>query len=107
MVQVYLAWLKLLGVGQDRWRLRVSIHESADVCEAERYWVLIAGVPVDFLRRATLKRHNPRTTRKNIGIGYHGCLTISVLRSADLYRRIEGWWMGIADTQGGADSGRV
>jgi hypothetical protein len=26
-----------------------------------------------------------------VGDAYHGCLRIDVLRSADLYQRIEGW----------------
>src|SRR5215472_12411772 len=39
----------------------------------------------------TLKRHNPKTVRKNVGDDYHGCLRIDVRRSAGLYRRIEGW----------------
>ena len=34
---------------------------------------------------------HPRTTRKNIGEGYHGCLRITARRSSDLYRKIEGW----------------
>jgi hypothetical protein len=38
-----------------------------------------------------VKRHNPKTVRKNVGDTYHGCLRIDVRRSADLYRRIEGW----------------
>ena len=41
--------------------------------------------------RVTLKRHNPRTVRKNVGADYHGCLIVSVRQGADLYRRIEGW----------------
>lgn len=45
--------------------------------------------------RATLKRHNPRTVRKNTGDAYHGCLVIYVRQSADLYRRMEGTWYGI------------
>ncbi|MFI6443359.1 hypothetical protein [Kitasatospora sp. NPDC050543] len=95
VIQLYLRWLRLLGVEQDRWRLRVAIHESADVTSAERYWAQIAGVPTDFLQRATLKRHNPTTTRKNIGVNHHGCLSVNVLGCADLYRRIEGWWSGM------------
>jgi len=36
-----------------------------------------------------------RTNRKNVSDGYHGCLLIQILESADLYRRIEGAWCGI------------
>jgi hypothetical protein len=32
----------------------------------------------------TLKRHNPETTRGNVGEAYHGCLRIEVRRSGDL-----------------------
>ena len=33
----------------------------------------------------------PADIRKNVGADYHGCLIVKVRRSADLYRRIEGW----------------
>jgi len=38
-----------------------------------------------------VKRHNPRTVRRNTGETYHGCLRIDVLRSGPLYKQIEGW----------------
>ncbi|WFB07710.1 hypothetical protein LRS74_12085 [Streptomyces sp. LX-29] len=95
MIQVYLAWLALLDVGCERLRFRVMIHESADVAAAERYWADLVGIKVSALDKTTLKRHNPKTVRKNVGEGYHGCLVVRVLGSADLYRRIEGWWYGI------------
>ncbi|MBU3869404.1 hypothetical protein KN815_36700 [Streptomyces sp. 4503] len=95
MIQLYLAWLSLLGVEPERLRYRVMIHESAQVAEAERYWAELIGVDVTTLERTTLKKHNPKTVRKNVGEGYRGCLVVRVLKSADLYRRIEGWWYGI------------
>ncbi|MGW2253591.1 hypothetical protein ACWCXH_25850 [Kitasatospora sp. NPDC001660] len=57
--------------------------------------------------RTTLKRHSAKTVRQNTGEGYHGCLVVGVVGGADLYRRIEGWRMGTADTQSGGDSGSV
>ncbi|WP_435837870.1 hypothetical protein [Streptantibioticus parmotrematis] len=95
VISVYLAWLALLGVAPERLGFRVMIHESADVAGAERFWAELVGVDVSALARTTLKRHNPRTVRKNVGEGYRGCLVVSVRQSADLYRRIEGWWYGI------------
>jgi hypothetical protein len=59
-------------VQRERLTLRVSIHESADVEAAERFWAGVAGVDTSALGRATLKR-----------------------QSADLYRRMEGAWYGI------------
>nr|WP_236057356.1 hypothetical protein [Streptomyces sabulosicollis] len=95
MIQLYLAWLSLLDVEPERLRYRVMIHESAEVADAERYWAEVIGVDVADLERTTLKKHNPKTVRKNVGEGYRGCLVVRVLKSADLYRRIEGWWYGI------------
>ncbi|MFE9807630.1 hypothetical protein [Streptomyces sp. NPDC005548] len=95
MIEVYLAWLRLLGVSSDRLRLHVHIHESGDVEGAERFWTELVGTDATALGRTYLKRHNPKTNRKNLGQDYRGCLVIRVLGSAELYRRIEGWWYGI------------
>ncbi|MEU2540364.1 hypothetical protein [Streptomyces iakyrus] len=95
VIRVYLAWLDLLGVSRERLRFRVLIHESADVDAAHRHWADIAGVEASAFAKPTLKRHNPKTVRKNTGDDYHGCLVVTVARSAELYNRIEGWWSGI------------
>ncbi|MEU9247094.1 hypothetical protein [Streptomyces sp. NPDC048385] len=95
VIKLFLGWLDLLEVTRDRLSLRVSIHETADVRAAEEFWAGVAGVEVSAFSKATLKRHNPRTVRKNTGDSYHGCLTIYVRQSADLYRRMEGAWYGI------------
>ncbi|CAL9443293.1 hypothetical protein SUDANB58_02296 [Streptomyces sp. enrichment culture] len=95
VIQVYLAWLDLLGVSRDRLGFRVLIHESADVEGATRYWADLSGTDCSAFSKPTLKKHNPKTVRKNTGDRYHGCLVITVARSAELYNRIEGWWNGI------------
>ncbi|WP_344605441.1 hypothetical protein [Streptomyces glaucus] len=101
MIQVFLAWLDLLEVERERLRFTVMIHETADVAAAERYWAGIVGADRSAFNKTILKKHNPKTVRKNVGDSYRGCLVIKVLQSADLYRRIEGSWYGIVL---GADS---
>jgi hypothetical protein len=95
VIRLFLRWLDMLEVTRDRLTLRVSIHESADVAAAEKFWADVVGVDVSAFSRATLKRHNPRTVRKNTDAAYRGCLVIYVRQSADLYRRMEGSWYGI------------
>lgn len=95
VIRLYLRWLDLLEVPRERLRFRVSIHESADVSAAERYWAdLVGGDPATF-QKPTLKKHNAKTARKNTGDAYRGCLVVSVTQSAELYRRMEGAWYGI------------
>ncbi|MEV4942955.1 hypothetical protein [Streptomyces zaomyceticus] len=95
MIQVFIAWLDLLDVEPARRKYYVMIHETADVAAAEQYWGSLVGVDPSTFNKTTLKRHNPRTNRKNVNDDYHGCLAIQILGSADLYRRIEGAWCGI------------
>ncbi|MFI6022446.1 hypothetical protein ACIBCP_33005 [Streptomyces sp. NPDC051287] len=95
VIRVYLAWLDLLEVDRESLGFRLLIHESADIEAAHRFWAGIAGVDPAVFARPTLKKHNPKTVRKNTGDDYHGCLVIGVARSARLYNRIEGWWRGI------------
>jgi transcriptional regulator with XRE-family HTH domain len=103
MIEVFLAWLDLLGVERDRLRFTVMIHESADVAGAERYWADLVGADTTAFNKTTLKKHNPKTRRKNTGDSYRGCLVIKVLKGADLYRRIEGSWYGIVESARKAD----
>ncbi|KOG08974.1 MULTISPECIES: hypothetical protein [Streptomyces] len=95
MIQVFAAWLDLLGIEPERRRYCVMIHETADAAKAERYWADLVSADPSAFRKTTVKRHNPLTNRKNVDAGYHGCLVIRILGSADLYRRIEGAWCGI------------
>ena len=43
MIKLYLAWLRQLGVTNDRIKYRVSIHDEADVDGAVRYWADVVG----------------------------------------------------------------
>ncbi|MFF0076676.1 hypothetical protein [Streptomyces sp. NPDC005494] len=97
MIETYLAWLAAVGVTPDRICFRVMIHEAAEVEAAERYWAELVGIDASALQRTTLKKHNPKTVRKNTGDSYHGCLVIRVSQGAELYRRVEGWWRGIVE----------
>ncbi|NUO42682.1 MAG: hypothetical protein HOV82_11650 [Streptomyces sp.] len=95
VISFFLHWLDVLGVERERLRFRVSIHESADVTAAEEFWAELTDVTPSSLQKTTLKRHNAKTSRKNTAEAYRGCLVIYVLKSADLYRRVEGAWCGI------------
>jgi hypothetical protein len=91
MILFFLRFLGAAGVAPHMMIYRVYIHETADVRAAERFWLELTGADPAQFRRSILKTHKPRTVRKNVGEDYRGCLRVEVRRSAELYRRIEGW----------------
>ncbi|MEU1000997.1 hypothetical protein [Streptomyces tibetensis] len=108
VIRLYLAWLNMLGVERDRLRYRVMIHATADIEGAERFWAKAVGVEVSTFQKTTIKKHNPKTVRKNVGEHYRGCLVIRVSQGAELYRRIEGWWHGmVSGIAASVSSGKV
>jgi predicted transcriptional regulator len=95
LIRFFLRFLEAAGVDRDDLILRVCIHENADAEAAQRFWVEVTGVSPSQFRSPTLKRHNPKTVRMNVGGNYHGCLRIDARRSGEFYRKIEGWASGV------------
>jgi hypothetical protein len=94
LIGFFLRFLDTAGIPRDDLIFRMHIHETADIEAAHRFWLDLTGAQASQFRRPVLKRHNPKTVRKNVGEGYRGCLRIDVRRSSELYRRIEGWAAG-------------
>ena len=95
LIRLYLRWLDLLDVEPERRVYSVSIHETGDIDGAMQFWADVVDVPAARFGRPMLKRHRPRTNRRNQGVGYHGCLVVRVLGSADLYLQTEGLVHGL------------
>jgi hypothetical protein len=95
LVRLFLRFVGLLGYPREELSYRVSIHESADVEGAKRWWEEQADLPVGLLTAVTLKRHEASPGRYNTGDDYHGCLVIAVPQSSRLYWRMEGIMMGL------------
>lgn len=96
LISFFLLFLDTVGIPRSDLAFRLHIHETAEVESAERFWLRLTGARWEQFRKTSLKHHNPRTTRKNIGNDYHGCLRVEVKRSCELYRKIEGWISAVA-----------
>jgi hypothetical protein len=95
LIRLFLRFLDTAGIPRSDLVFTVSIHESGDVAAAQRFWLEATGAKSEQFNKPSLKRHNPKTTRKNVGEDYHGCLRIAVHRSSALLRKIEGWAQAI------------
>jgi len=99
MILFFLRFLNVAGIQRERIRCQVAIHESADVAGAQQFWQQLIGLPSEQFRRPALKRHNPKTTRKNTGDDYHGCLVVTVSKPTEFYRQIEGWARAVMQSE--------
>jgi hypothetical protein len=97
LICFFLRFLAIAGVQLGDVIFRIHIHESADAEAAQRYWESVTGASASQFGKPTVKRHNPKTNRANVGDTYHGCLRIDVRRSGELYRQIKGWVSGITE----------
>ena len=91
LIRLFLRFLASVGAEQNDLTYSVQIHETADVAEAQRFWQDVTGASAEHFTKPAIKRHNPKTNRKNVGESYHGCLRISVYRSSTLHQKIAGW----------------
>jgi transposase-like protein len=101
LMRLMVRWLRLVGVPPERWVVRIQIHETGDLKAAEQYWRHVLGLPELQFGKASIKRHVPRTNRKNVGEGYHGCVSIYVRKGAHLLEQVEGWVVGALLGAGG------
>lgn len=107
LIRFFLRFLATVGVPRCDLTFRVHIHETGDVEAAQRFWQAVTGAPAEQFAKTVIKRHNPKTNRKNVGEEYRGCLRVSVYRSSGLYRKIEGWARASVAEQSGEDPNRL
>ncbi|MFI0482418.1 helix-turn-helix domain-containing protein [Actinomadura sp. 9N215] len=104
LIVLFHRFLQVAGVSPEQLRIRLHIHETADIAEATEWWSKLIEVPPDEFQKPVIKRHDPKTNRKNLVDGYRGCLHITVTKSAELYQRIEGWAYGAMLGPGAAEA---
>jgi hypothetical protein len=99
MVVVFLKWLKLLKIDQERIHFELYVHESARerVPEMQHFWSKILKSSINNLTHVYFKKGNNSTNRRNIGREYHGLIRIKVKESTDLNRQVSGWVSGICE----------
>jgi hypothetical protein len=97
LLRIFLAFLELLGRNRETLSYRVHIHETSDAEAAGDWWANQLKVPREQFQPPTIKKHQPRTNRMNVGADYHGCLMISVPKSREIYWRIEGMMAALTE----------
>ncbi|MCR4285280.1 MAG: hypothetical protein NUW00_00120 [Candidatus Kaiserbacteria bacterium] len=101
MITLFMKWLrKCIYVPDTDIQLILHIHQNRqnDISNFKKFWMQTTGLSEQNFGSNVIKRHNPKTKRKNTGDTYKGLLAIRVKRSTMLNRRIQGWIYGIIDS---------
>lgn len=98
MIKIFLKWLMVVcKIPKKDICFRIFLHRTAEhkIVNVQKYWSDIAGFPITKFQKVTWKKHNIKTTRKNIQDNYYGLLEVGVFKSTNLNRQILGWVKGI------------
>lgn len=91
MILLIRRWLlRYCGVSAADLTYALYIHDSANICLAQRFWAGRLGIPPTSIR-TYLKKPNPLTRRHNLGTHYYGTIRLSVRRSTALTHRVVAW----------------
>ncbi|MFC1710458.1 hypothetical protein ACFL0F_02260 [Patescibacteria group bacterium] len=103
MISLFLKWLRdCLDVAVGDISLDLYLHSNNLSRETEiiKYWANKTKLPKNKFSRIYYKRDTKNKYRKNRGKDYYGLLRVSVRKSTDLNREIEGWTLGICERYG-------
>lgn len=101
MVKLFLAWLNQIGVSNAQVKYELYIHDTADYRKAVDFWSReLKCKPTDLKSIYFKKGSLIPSSRMNRGADYHGLIRVSVGKSTDLNRRIDGWVEGIIEKCG-------
>lgn len=94
MIRFYLRWLReIVQVSDDDITLIVHLHENhlVRLDEVTKFWLKVTGLKKLNCGKPVIKRHKPKTNRKNTGAIYRGLVNIRLRRSIALNRQTQGW----------------
>lgn len=103
LVRIFLKWLKIVcKIPKDQISFRIYLHETAKnkLSQVRKYWSQVTGFSKENFEKVSWKKHHIITKRKNIGEGYFGVLRVTVKKSVNLNRKIQGWINGICKNSG-------
>lgn len=103
LVKIALKWLnECCRVDKNRIDLSIYVHETAKkrIESIRKYWSDATGFSMNSIEKIIWKKNKISSRRKNNGQNYFGLLRITVKKSTNLNRKIQGWINGICKNCG-------
>ncbi|TRZ49033.1 hypothetical protein D4Q80_02745 [bacterium] len=90
MIRLMMCWFrKVCKVQEDKFRIRLQIHNVADIDKAQKFWSEITGISLNQFTRAYVKT-SPTSKKKSGNLAPYGICAIRIF-DIDLINRIKGW----------------
>lgn len=103
LIKLFVKWLEeICGIPRKDICFRIFLHETSKhrLEDIKKYWSKKTKFPVVCFQKVSWKKNKINTKRKNIGENYYGLLRVTVKRSTNLNRKIQGWIDGICKYSG-------
>ncbi len=98
LIKIFLEWLyEICKIPKSEINVRIYLHVTArhKLKKVQQYWSRATGFPIKDFQKIIWKKNKINTHRKNVGKDYFGLIRISVKKSINLNRKIQGWIEGI------------
>ncbi|MFH1457614.1 MAG: hypothetical protein ABIG31_00360 [Candidatus Omnitrophota bacterium] len=94
MIKLMMRWFReICGVQENRFRIRIQIHDAGNIEKARRYWLEITGIDYGQFTKAYVKT-SPTSKRKVGDLAPYGICSIRI-SDINLITKIKGWIEGL------------
>ena len=94
MIKLMMRWFReICGVGEEKFKIRLQIHDVSNIEEGIKFWSLNTGVPLSQFTKSYVKT-SPSSKRKSGNRHPYGVCHIRIA-DTDLLMKIKGWVKGL------------
>ena len=98
MIKVFLKWgQEILRIPREDIKFRIFLHRNSvnRLVDVQKYWSQVTGFPIDQFQKVSWKKNKISANYRHIRQNYYGILRVTIKRSTNLNRKIQGWIEGI------------
>lgn len=97
MIEFMMRWFReICGIPEEKFRIALHIHALHCRRDIKRHWSKLTNIPFSQFHKIQVKPTSLRHRRNKL---YNGTCVI-VVNSRDLFRRVEGWRLGVLEELG-------
>jgi len=100
LIKIFLKWLlEICKISKDDIYFRIFLHDNSKnrLEIVKKYWSDVTGFSIENFQKVSWKKNKIKTKRTNIGENYFGLLRVTIKKSTNFNRKIQGWIKGVCE----------